>query len=112
MIAVMREPRRARSLRLIGVVMDQRGAAAAPGRVAGREHRDDVVELLAREIAIRIGAAQEVEERVLVPFLGGRFGDDLLREHVERLLRDADAVELAVPHGAHHRRAFDRDRRA
>jgi len=68
---------------------------------------DDLVELGLFETAVRVSAADEFEQRILVPFLGGGFGDDLLREHVERLVRNEHAVELAVLHRAHHCRAFD-----
>jgi hypothetical protein len=90
------------------VVMHQRAPASAPGNVAAREHLHDFHELRFFQAAIRIRAPVEIEKRLLVPLLlGGGLGDDLLRKHVERLVRDADPVEVAVVHRAHHRRAFD-----
>jgi len=90
-----------------GVVVHERRALAALGGIAVREHGDDLVELGLFQAAVRVGAAEKLEQRLLVPFLCGRFGCDLLREHVERLVGDEHAIELAVLHRAHHRRAFD-----
>ena len=39
--------------------------------------------------------------------LRGHLGGDLLRQHVERIPRDAQPVELAAPHGIEQRRALD-----
>ena len=57
--------------------------------------------------AIAIGAANEREQIVFLPVLGGGHGDDLLRQHVERRRRDQQAIELALRDRAHQRRAFD-----
>ena len=56
---------------------------------------------------VRPGAAHQCEQRVLVPFAAGDLGDDLLRQHVERRLRDAQRVELAAAHAVEQRRALD-----
>ena len=48
------------------------------------------------EIAIGPGAAEQREEIVLGPFLGGDLGGDLLGQHVEGLLGDRDPVQLAA----------------
>ena len=86
----------------------QIGAApAALGVDAFGEHAHHGVEILAREIAVRIGAAHEREELVFAVLARGDFGDDLLREHVERMLGDAQAVELAAAHGIEQRDAVD-----
>jgi len=51
--------------------------------------------------------AKQRAERLLVPFLGRRLRHHLLREHVERLFGNENAVELAVLRRADHRRALD-----
>ena len=56
--------------------------------------------VLARQIAIRPGAADSAEQLVLVPLPRGRLGDDLLGQHVERLLGNRQAVELAAAHAS------------
>src|SRR5262249_50287973 len=90
------------------VVLDRSGPVAAARRVAARQHVDYLHELSLFELTIRIGLAEQFEQGVLVPLLlGTGFGDDLLREHVDRLIRHADAIELAVVDRAHHRHAFD-----
>ena len=70
----------------------QIGAAAAAlrGDAVG-EHAHHGVEILALEIAIRIGAAHEVEELVFAVFARRDFRDDLLRR-----ARRADAREYAA----------------
>ncbi len=60
-----------------------------------------------RKLRIGISAADEIEQCRLGPFVGGDFGDDLLREHVERVARDRQPIELAALDGVEQRRAFD-----
>ena len=91
------------------VVVNQRTASAATRRVAAREHFHDFHELGLFERRGRDRRRlKSCEQRVFVPLLfGRRLGHDLLRQHVERLVRHRDAIELAVMHRAHHRRALD-----
>ena len=42
-----------------------------------------------------------------MPLLRGDFGDDLLRQHVERLLGDRQPIELAAANAVEQRPAFD-----
>jgi len=88
------------------VVMDQRAAPAAAGGEAVRQHAHHRREILPRQRAVGGGAAHERIELVLVPFARGHFGDDLLGQHVERLLRDRELVELAAADAVEQRRAF------
>ena len=90
-----------------GVVMDQRAAPAAPGAEAFGQHADHGREILARQRAVRPGAADQRIQLVLVPFARRDLGDDLLRQHVERLLGDRQPVELAAAHAVEQRRALD-----
>ena len=90
-----------------GVAMDQRAAPALTRRKTLRQHPDDRVELLPRQIAERPGAPQAVEQFRLRPVLRGDLGDDLLRQHVERLLGDRQPVEFAAADSVEQRRAFD-----
>jgi hypothetical protein len=87
--------------------MDQRRAASAFGREAVRGHLHDVVEVLARQLAIRPGAAHHVEQLVFRVIAAGAFRDDLLREHIQRRVVHDDAIELAAFDRAQERRAFD-----
>ena len=59
------------------------------------------------EIAIRIGAADQGVQIVFAPVLAGGGGDDLLRQNIERVLGDLDALQIAVADGANERGAFD-----
>ena len=68
------------------------------GRVAAREHVEHVLELDAREVGERIGAADEVVQLADLDLLVGADRDDLLREHVERVARDHGLLDLAGEH--------------
>ena len=48
-----------------------------------------------------------VEQLVLAVLARGDLGDDLLREHVERMFGNAQAIELAAAHGIEQRDAVD-----
>ena len=84
-----------------GVVVQVGAAAAAPGAVALGQHLHDLLELLQREVAIRLGQLAALVQLVERPFAAGRFGHELLGQRVQRLLRHADAVELAALHRVH-----------
>ena len=89
------------------VAVDQRRRAAGAFADALAEHLDDVVEVVAVEVAVGPGAADEVEQVVLAPVLAGGLGDDLLRQDVERRDRLDDAVEAPGAHGADQGGALD-----
>ena len=100
---------------IVGVVRDRAagrqggkpGAApAAPRGEAFRQHAHHRREILPRQRAVGRGTAHERVELVLVPFARGHFGDDLLGQHVERLLRDGEPVELAAADAVEQRRAL------
>ena len=83
----------------------QVGARTPPfGGEALRQHLDDLVELLAGEVAVRVGAPGHVPEGLLRHLAGGSRGDDLLGKDVEGLGRHDDPVELPGP-GRHDRRS-------
>ena len=87
--------------------MQVRAAHAAPAREAFGEHLHHFVEALARQPRIRRRARKTRIQRVLLPLRACHFGDDLLREHVERRFGNAQRVELAALHAIEQRRAFD-----
>ena len=58
------------------------------------------------QIAIRPGPAEQLEQRVLVPFVAGDGGDDLLGQDVERRFGNLDAVEHAAADRPDQRQAF------
>ena len=89
------------------VVMDERAVPAAARAVALREHAHDLVELGALEVAAGIRPAQQVVEPRLVPLARRHFGDDLLREDVERLRGHRHPVEFPASHRREERRALD-----
>ena len=105
--AVIRAPLPAAQDAVDRVAMDQRAAPADPGGEPFRQHADDGVELLARQIAVGPGAPQAVEQLRLLPVLRRDLGDDLLGQHVERLFGNGQPVELAAPDAVEQRRAFD-----
>src|SRR6185437_229812 len=60
------------------------------------KHFDNISEILASEIAVRVGRTESFIEIVFRPAVRGSRGDDLLREDIERILRNFDAFEMAL----------------
>src|SRR5438128_5944998 len=87
--------------------MDVGGAPPPLGAESFGQHLDHGVELLARQVAVGPGRAHQVEQAVLVPLVARCRRDDLLRQDVEWLLGDDEAVEAPGPYRAQQRRAFD-----
>ncbi len=90
-----------------GIVMNESGAAAAFCAEAFREHSENVIEFLTRQVAIRPGRAHEVKKLLLIPILACGARDDLLSEDIQRLLGDQQAIQFTLAHAPEHRRAFD-----
>ena len=75
------------------------------GGIAAREHVEDVLELRARQLGERVRAPHELVHLVDGELLVRADRDDLLREHVQRIPRDARLLDVAVAHRTcHHRR--------
>ncbi len=87
--------------------MDERPTTAAAGGEALGQHPDDRVEVVARKRAKRPTAPDQIEERRFRPILRCDFRDDLLSEHVERLLGNLQPVKLAAADAVEERGAFD-----
>jgi hypothetical protein len=86
----------------------QIGAASpAPSADALGEHPHDVIEVLARQLPVRPCAGDEGEQLVLAIFARRHFGHDLLRQHVERVRRDAQLIELLAAHRIQQRDRFN-----
>ena len=103
------EPRRpARAQHAVNpVAVNQRVRAPAALAHAVGQHVERFRVALARQAAERRGAGDNAVELLLRRRLGGDLGDDLLREHLDRRFRLADAVQIPPTHRAHHRRALD-----
>src|SRR5258705_399386 len=72
------------------ITVEVRRAPAAPTGDSFRKHLDHRVEVLAREIAERIGASHQPPEIFFDQLLARRRGDDLLRQDVERVARNEE----------------------
>ena len=59
------------------------------------------------EIAVGVCAAHQREQIVFAPVPGRRRGHNLLRQDIERAVRNLHAVQFARANRAHQRRAFD-----
>jgi hypothetical protein len=81
--------------------VDERAPPAAARGDAVAQHGDDVVEVLPREPPVRPRAAHQREEIVRADLARRHRGDALLRQDVERVLGDAEPVQLPRAHGAH-----------
>jgi hypothetical protein len=88
-------------------MMDERAVSRAARAEALGEHQEHCIEGLSREMPIGIGAPQELKQPLLIPFQGGDFRCDLLREHIERIGRNVQAVKLAATHRIQQCCAFD-----
>ena len=95
-IAASRAPRRARKRLVHLVAIEIRAVTSATCGDALGEHLQNVFEFLTRQIAIRIGAPNHLEQFVLVPLFAAQHGDDLLRQDVERLVGNHDAIEIQL----------------
>ncbi len=103
----MREPAAASQHAVDAVVVHQRRRPPGAAADALREHLDHLVEVLARQVTERPGAAHEGVEVVVGPVLARRLRHDLLRQDVERHHRLHDAVEAARAHRPDQRGALD-----
>ena len=88
------------------VVMQQRCAAPAARAEALRQHVHALVEFFAPQCAVGIRAAHQREQLILGAFARRHLGGDLLRQHVERVLRNGQAIQLAAAHRIEQRRAL------
>jgi hypothetical protein len=96
----------ATKLMVHGVVIDQRAVTPASGGEAFSQHADDFVKFRLFQRAVGICTAKQLEQACLIPLTRGDLGDNLLCQDVQRLLWDAEAVELAPPHRIQQGRAF------
>ena len=87
--------------------MEERATAAAPRGEAVRRHRDDRVKRLPIEIAERPGPPDHGVQLIVRILATGRFGHDLLSEHVERRIVRHDPVEVASPDRSQQRSRLD-----
>ncbi|MNG08418.1 hypothetical protein D3C84_917740 [compost metagenome] len=67
-----------------GVAMQVGAANTLPPVVALSEHLQQRLIMFVVEFGIRRSAAKHVQQRLLLPLLAADFGDDLLRQHVQR----------------------------
>src|SRR5262249_53908107 len=87
--------------------MNERAAPAATGGETLSQHARNRVEIFAGQRAERPGQAQPIVKLPLRPVLRRDFRDDLLREHVERAVRNDEAVELPATDAVDKRHALD-----
>src|SRR5712671_3141561 len=89
------------------VMMNQRRAPSTLCAETFGKHCHNLIELTAREIAVRPGCTDEVEEFIFIPIFRRSCGNDLLREHIQRFFRNRQAVEFATMNATQQGRAFD-----
>ena len=81
------------------VMMQVSPPPAPPRGEAFGQHANDFIKLFALQISEWIRATNHLEQRVLCPFFRRDGRHDLLRENIERLLRDFEMIEFASAHG-------------
>ena len=79
-----------------GVAMDVGIATAAARGVSISEHAHDFQKFFTRDVAERIGAANQCKQIVLAPILQRYFGSDLLRQHIEGFVANHELIEFAA----------------
>ncbi len=89
------------------IVMNQRAVATASRCETLCEHPYHIVELGALEIPKRVSTANQRQQALFIPFARRNLGDDLLSNHVQRLCRNGQPVELLSTHAVQECRAFD-----
>ena len=89
-----------------GVPVQIRAAPAAPGVETVAEHFDDGDKLLVRQFPVRPSNGKRLIQIVFMPFAAGNLGDDLLRQHIQRLLGNGDTVQFVPLYRRQHGRAF------
>ena len=76
-------------------------------RVAAVEHVEDVLELLAGEVVEGLGRGDQALDLVDLPLVEGGHRDQVLGEHVERVLGDDRLLDLPGPHPLGDDRALE-----
>ncbi len=89
------------------VAIEVGAEASTFGADSFAEHEEDFVKGFAREVAVVAGAADEREEFVLVPFVGGAGGYDLLGKDVEGRVGEDEVIEVRLADGADDGGALD-----
>src|ERR1035437_6829157 len=90
------------------VAQQVRTVASSAGLNAFAEQFHNLVEEIARKIAVGIRAAQNIVERIFIPGFGADAGDDLLHQHVDWLGRNLKLVELSGAHLADQSSLFEK----
>ena len=79
----------------------------AVGGVAAVEHVEHVLQLLAGEVVEGLGGGDQALDLVDLPLVERRHRDQVLGEHVERVLRDRRLLDLAFAHAPGDDRALE-----
>src|ERR1700685_4147256 len=79
-----------------GIVVDQRATPAAAGGESLGQHVYDRGKVLLCQRAVRPGTAQPFVQRRLGPVLCCELRNDLLGQHVKRLVRNGQSIEFAT----------------
>ena len=80
--------------------------AAASGKTVG-DHVNHFVELHPRHRPIGPGPGKKLIQLLHGPLAAGDFGDHLLRQYVERLVRNDQCLQLTAVHRVQQGHTFD-----
>ena len=101
-------PSRATDATFDAVPHDARSQTGEPiGRIAAREHVERLAERVVGEVGEVRAPAHERVQVVDAPLVDRARGDDLLREHVERVARVAHLLDEALAHAPHDDRGLE-----
>src|SRR6478672_13095945 len=89
------------------VMMNQRRASSTLCAETFGKHYHNLIKFTAREIAVRPGGTDELEEFLLIPIFRRSCGNDLLREHVQRFFGNREPIKFATINTTQQRCALD-----
>ncbi len=94
-------------LSIYSIAVNIGAIAAALCSDAFGQHFQNCIERRPGEITVRIGAPHQGEHLILAPLFGGTSRHDLLRQHIQRRVRNHQPVQIALADGAHQRRTLE-----
>ena len=88
------------------IAVQQRSTASTRSGNAFGQHVDHGIEISSRQVPVRVSGAHQGEQFVLSIIAAGRLSHDLLRQNIQRILRDFEVFQIAFQNGMDERGAF------
>ena len=88
------------------IIVNITALPAAPGCKPLRQHIQQFIELVTRQVTVWIGQCHPLEHLIFLPFPAGRFGNELLCQHVQVAPGYPEPVQFIAPDRVKQRYAF------